>query len=148
MFMNNSRKIAVDVIKKIISERMFFSEVKEHLLIDRLPDINFVNMLVLTTLRHRVFIKKVLQNFIKKPNKGKIRFADFAIEVAVAEILFLNTPDYAVLNSYVNLIKEQDDKYIANFANAVLRNITRKKEEILKQNRAGFCQYYAFRFDC
>lgn len=132
--MNDSRQIAVTILHKIINENLFFSDAKEQLQVTEHKDIAFINMLVLSTLRHRLFIQKTLHQFIKKPNKKEPRFADFAIETATAEILFLDTPDYAILNSYVNIIKQQSDKYIANFANAVLRNICRQKAEILKNN--------------
>lgn len=95
-------------------------------------------MLVLTTLRRLVFIRKVLNRFIKKPHRGTLRFADCALYAAVAEMLFLDTPDYAVINSYINLIKQRHDKYIANFANAVLRNIARNKAEILNEDASAF----------
>ncbi len=132
--MNNSRQIAITILQKIINDNLFFSEAKEQLQIEHHQEIAFINMLILTTLRHHIFIQKTLQQFIKKPHKGTPRFVDLAIEIATAEILFLDTPDYAVLNSYINIIKQQTDKYIANFANAVLRNITRQKTEILQQN--------------
>lgn len=132
--MDNSRQIAVTILQKIINENLFFSDAKEQLHLTEHKDIAFINMLVLSTLRHRVFIQKILHQFIKKANKKQPRFADFAIETATAEILFLDTPDYAILNSYINLIKQQSDKHIANFANAVLRNICRQKEDILKNN--------------
>ena len=132
--MNDSRQIAITILQKILNEGMFFSEAKELLQIDKHKDIAFINILVLTTLRRRIFIQQALHQFIKKPHKGAPRFTDLAIETAVAEILFLDTPDYAVLNSYVNIIKQQSDKYIANFANAILRNITSQKTEILQQN--------------
>ena len=132
--MNNSRQTAVAILQKIINENMFFSEAKEQLQATEHKDIAFINMLVLSTLRHRIFVQKTLHQFIKKNNKKQLRFADFAIETAATEILFMDTPDYAILNSYINLIKQQSDKYIANFANAVLRNICRQKNEIKKTN--------------
>lgn len=42
----------------------------------------------------------------------------------------MRTPDYAVINSYVNLAKKLTDRYVANMVNAVLRNISRQKEEL------------------
>ena len=99
-------------------------------------------MLVLSTLRHRIFVQKTLRQFIKKNNKKQLRFADFAIETAATEILFMDTPDYAILNSYINLIKQQSDKYIANFANAV--NLTTQKPAFVQRSARRKVQLFAF----
>ena len=40
----------------------------------------------------------------------------------------MDTPDYAAINSYVELIKKNFDKYLAGFANAVLRKVVSSKE--------------------
>lgn len=140
--MSDSRQIAVTILQKIINENLFFSDAKEQLQVSEHKDISFINMLVLSALRHHVFIQKTLHKFIKKKHKKHPRFADFAIEIATAEILFMDTPNYAILNSYINIIKQQSDKYIANFANAVLRNICRQKDEILKNNHHTFFSEY------
>ena len=125
--MSNARQIAVQILQKILNEGLFFSEAKEQLQAENNSDISFINMLVLTSLRHRVFICNTLHKFTKQKKTKQQRFVDYALETAIAELLFLNTPDYAVINSYIEIIKQQDNKYIANFANAVLRNISRQK---------------------
>lgn len=136
--MSETRQIAVEILNRIFNDQIFFNEAKIRSDADKRTDLPFVNMLVLTTLRRLVFIRKVLNRFIKKPHRGTLRFADCALYAAVAEMLFLDTPDYAVINSYIGLIKQRHDKYIANFANAVLRNIARSKAEILNEDASAF----------
>ena len=136
--MNSSRQIAVEVLVRIFNEQLFFSEAKVRSKAEERTDLPFVNMLVLTTLRHLVFIRRVLNRFIKKPHCGALRFADCALWAAATEMLFLDTPDYAVINTYIGLIKKCHDKYIANFANAVLRSISRCKTEILNEDTSPF----------
>ena len=128
--MSNARQISVEIIFQILNNKVFFSEAKAALKVEENAEISFINMLVLTTLRRLNFIKKILRQFVKKSPKN-LRFVDCAIYVAAAEMLFLETPDYAVINSYVELVKKQQDKYTANFANGVLRNLARIKDKVI-----------------
>ncbi|MDR1025867.1 MAG: RsmB/NOP family class I SAM-dependent RNA methyltransferase [Lactobacillus sp.] len=120
-----SREAVVTTLQKILKNKEFFTEHKEQA---------FVNMLVLTTLRHLVFIKKTLKSFMKKKISSSASYAEYALYAASAEILYMDSPDYAVINSYVDLIKKNTDKYIAGFANAVLRKLTQNKEDILSKD--------------
>lgn len=132
--MTDPRLTAAETLQNILSGQTFLSEVKNAERLRAHKDFAFINMLLLTTLRRLVFLKKTLKNFIKKPLPEKSAFVEYALLTAAAELLFMESPDYAVLNSYVNLIKQKTDKYLANFANAVLRNLCRQKNEILAQN--------------
>ena len=129
--MSNARQISVEIIFQILNNKVFFSEAKTALKVEENAEISFINMLVLTTLRRLTFIKKVLYQFIKKRATPNLRFVDCALYVAAAEMLFLETPDYAVINSYVELVKKQQDKYTANFTNGVLRNLARIKDKVI-----------------
>lgn len=128
--MNEPRRTAVEILKNIIDKKLFFSEAKNAAGLTSSEDSAFLNMLVLTTLRHLVFIKKVLKKFVKKKLPPDVVAGEFALFLGTAEILYLNTPDYAVINSYVDLVKHADNKYIAGFVNAVLRNVCRQKDEL------------------
>ena len=136
--MSNARQISVEIIQQILNDKVFFSEAKSELKAEENADISFINMLVLTTLRRLIFIKKALRQFVKKSPPKNLRFVDCALYVAAAELLFLETPDYAVINSYVELIKKQQDKYAANFANGVLRNLAREKDQIMSRDTSTF----------
>lgn len=118
---------AVNSLQKILQNKEFFEEHKDH---------SFVNMLVLTTLRHLVFIKHVLKQHMKK--KPKSAYVEYALFAAIAETLYMDSPDYAIINSYVELIKTKTDKYVAGFANAILRNITAQKAEIQALDKGEF----------
>lgn len=129
--MSDSRRAAAEILRQIITDRIFYSECRP--LLDSLSaeDRAFVNMLALTSLRRLVFIRKILKTYIKKKIPAKFALAEFALINAVSELLFMNTPDYAVLNSYVNLIKKQSDRFLAGMANAVLRRIAAAKTDLL-----------------
>lgn len=75
-------------------------------------------------------------SFARKKLPPKAAYAQYALACAVCELLFMNTPDYAVINSCVNLVKKNCDRYVAGFVNAVLRKIAAEKE-LLKQHDKG-----------
>lgn len=131
--MADNREIAVEILRQIITQKN--SSQLQTLEQSADTEHGFIKMLTLTTLRHHIFLRKVMRQFIKKPLPAKVSFADSAIEVGACELLFMNTPDYAVINSYVNLIKKHCDKFVAGLANAVLRRIAADKDILLKHNR-------------
>lgn len=136
--MNDPRQQAVETLQNILENHRFFSEIKNEGSFSGHKDLAFLNMVILTALRRLVFLQKVISVFAAKKLPDKHAFARYALILASAELLFLDTPDYAVLNSYVNLIKKQNDKYVAGFANAVLRKIAAAKEELLKADNGIF----------
>ena len=136
--MIDPRQQAAETLQDILEKHCFFSEIKNISSPAEQQNTAFLNMLVLTALRRLVFLQKVISAFAAKKLPAKHAFARYVLILAAAEILFLDTPDYAVLNSYVNLIKKQNDKYVAGFANAVLRKIAAAKEELLKADNGIF----------
>lgn len=136
--MTDPRQITIETLQTIIDKQIFFSEAKASPEISEHKDFSFINMLILTSLRRLCFIEKCIKKFAAKKLPDKHAFARWALVAASAEILFLDTPDYAVLNSYVNLVKKKNDKYIAGFINAVLRKIAAAKNELLKEDNGTF----------
>ena len=127
--MINERAAYADILQKILTSNVPLSAFK-----DSLPNAqkNFFNMLFLTTFRQLTFIKEqVLPRFVQKKIPSKQKILSYVLYLAITELLFLETPDYAVLNSYVDIAKKSTDKFGANFTNAVLRNVLRHKSELL-----------------
>ena len=98
----------------------------------------FTTMLVLTSLRHLTYINKILKSLITKKLSKQDEIARYALVLGAAEILYMHTPDYAVINSYVELVKSKTNKYLAGFVNAVLRKICTQKEEFQKNDGGEF----------
>lgn len=136
--MSDSRQVAAEMLQKVLSDKAFFSEIKNSTDSLEAKDIAFVNMLVLTTLRRLVFIKRALRQYAKKRMPDKVIFAEYALLLATTEILYLNTPDYAVINSWVEIVKKKTDKYVSGFVNAILRKICADKEELIKHDNQEF----------
>ncbi len=117
------RESAIKAVDKVIKSGGFFQKTEE----------NFANMIVLTSLRNIIYIEKTIAQYAKKPKQTKP-----ILICAIAEMLYLDTPDYAAINTYVEITKRSFSKQIASFVNAVLRNIARNKEEIINNDDNAF----------
>lgn len=88
-------------------------------------DRHFIKLLLLTTLRHLGQIDGVLKKVIPKPIGKKNQTVQNILRLSVAQGLFLNTPDYAFVNTAVALTKKMRFVNLSRFVNGVLRNILR-----------------------
>ncbi len=134
--MANDRAGYADLMFRILKEEAAFSIIKS---VIKENDKAFVNMLFMTAFRQLHFIRtEVLPQFIKKKIPQKRQILEYILYLGATELLFLNTPDYAVINSYVEAAKIKTDKFGANFVNAVLRNILRHKDNLCRSSKSGY----------
>lgn len=98
----------------------------------------FIKRLVLTALRRQEFLKKVINGYSSKPLPQKLTPAHLLVILGAVEILYFNTPEYAVVSSYVNVAKQTCGKYAGGFVNAVLRKICQNKQHILPTTESVF----------
>lgn len=118
------------ITQKIIEEKIFFGELKKRL---SEKDAAFANMLILTSLRYWSALDKILRKFVSKKIPHKHRLAEYLLKSAIAEILFMHTAPYAVINQTVQNIKQNCDRFLGGMANAVLRKVVEQKENILRE---------------
>ena len=123
----NIRRQCVDVLEQILEQSLFFNALKSQI---NEKDLPFANMLVLTTLRNLTAVRTVLRKYLAKKIPNKNKSAYYALILALTEIFYLKTPDYAVINEYVDIVKKTTDRFTANMVNAVLRRISREKETL------------------
>lgn len=83
------------------------------------------------TLKHKLFLDYCISKLVKINSKTDVNAINI-LRLAIYELLYTKSPDYAVINSYVEIIKKKN-KRLAPFINAVLRNFSRKKEEIYNE---------------
>lgn len=121
----NIRRQCVEILEQILEQSLFFNALKSQINDKDLP---FANMLVLTALRNLTAVQTVLKKYLLKKIPNKNKSAYYALVLALTEIFYLKTPDYAVINEYVNITKKTTDRFTANMVNAVLRKISREKE--------------------
>ncbi len=96
----------------------------------------FSKMLFLTSCRHAVSLSKIINRFLSKKIPNKHALAETVLITATAEMLFMESPEYAVINSYVDIAKKHCGKALSGLINAVLRNIARQKQNLLKHYHA------------
>ena len=133
--MSDSRDLALQIMENFIKSKFSFS------LLSALPkdeDNAFITMVTQTSLRHFVYIQKILKTLISKKLSSQNPLAQSALILGATELLYMQTPDYAVINSYVALIKKRTDKYIAGFVNAVLRKINQNKQTLISEDTGLF----------
>lgn len=80
--------------------------------------------LALTTLRHLGSIDALLAARMTKQPKGSHRAVLHLLRLGTAELLWLGTPPYAAVNSYVDLTRKQGFEALTGLVNAVLKRIS------------------------
>lgn len=133
--MADSRELSLYILQNIL-ENKSISSLSDTKSAEK--ETAFIRMLTLTALRHLVYIRNILKKLITKKLSKQNLVAQYALILGAIELLYMQTPDYAVINSYVNLAKKHTDKYIAGFVNAVLRKISASKQEFIKEDSGEF----------
>ncbi len=98
----------------------------------------FVNMATLTACRRLTYIADVIKKLTGKKLSTQKTIARMALILGTTEILYMNSPDYAVINSYVDIVKTRSNRFAAGFVNAVLHKINNQKQQILKADKGAF----------
>ena len=117
----SERLQAAETLRRIKEEKIFFNALKTD------ETSAFINMLVLTVLRHLTGLEEILCRYLKSKIKNKDIILKYLLLCGSAEILYLNTPDYAAVNEYVRLAKKTSGQYAGGMLNAVLRRIAAEK---------------------
>lgn len=90
--------------------------------------------IALTTLRHQRRISIILSKVYNRKPPQKARFLIHALHVAAAQILFMEVPSSAAVNLAISMIRsERRTDRFGGFANAVLRNLERRRDELLEK---------------
>ncbi len=123
----NIRRHCVEILQCILEEKIFFNSLKTEIEEKNLP---FANMLILTALRHLEALKLILRKFLNKKIPDKNKKVYYVLLLGATEILYMDTPDYAAINEYVNIAHKVSDKYAAGMVNAVLRRVAADKDNL------------------
>lgn len=93
-----------------------------------------VRAILVSALRFRRTIEKIIASRLERPLPGNARSLSALLHVAAAQILFLDIPDSAAVNIAVTQAKaDPRSMRFAGLVNGVLRNIVRQKTEALAQ---------------
>lgn len=127
----------VQSLKKIIEEKVFFNSLKTDF---KTQDTAFANFLILTALRRKASLDKLLKSMLAKKIPQKNKILEYILLLGSTEILYMDTPDYAAINEYVNIAKKLAGKFSSSMVNAVLHKVTMHKDDM--KNAAEFPQNF------
>ena len=120
------------ILKSLINgkstyDKLFKKEIEKNKYSNR--DINFIQSVVLSSLRHNIQVKKIIDKFANK----KINEDTYILLLsAITQLVFLNFKNYAVINSSVELSKKNKIKTYSGFINGILKNIIKENESLKK----------------
>ena len=122
------RKAALKALIKIIEKRIPADEVLKYYS-DKVLVASELIGLVSGSVKYKLTLDFYIQEISNKKLKDLSHVVLNSLRLAVYELQYLHTPDYAVLNSYVELVKHYD-KRSAAFVNGILRNFLRKDRNV------------------
>ncbi|MCM8710571.1 16S rRNA (cytosine(967)-C(5))-methyltransferase RsmB [Clostridium sp. SYSU_GA19001] len=132
--MNNTRKIAVDILDAIINKGGYSNIV----LNAKLNKVNLeerdkalVTEIIYGTLKYKYTIDKILCSFLKTPiNKQDSTILNI-LRVTIYQIRYLDKiPEFAAVNEAVEMTKKYKSIGASKLVNAVLRNYLRNKSKV------------------
>jgi len=122
------RQAALECLVKILEHNNSYEETLEYYAnrVENPPDLT-------NTVAGAIKRKLSLDYYIERISTKKVKKLSPAVRnilrLGIFELEYLKRPDFAVVNSYVDICNKKDKKS-SGFVNAVLRNFTRKREEI------------------
>lgn len=144
--MKSTREIGSEILFEILEEGAY-----ANLLLNKsLPGISehrdraFVTNLVYGTLHHLTPIDFQISQFLQKPIKKKDAMLRVLLRGAFFEILYSGAKPHAVVNEYVNLGKKKGNIGWGKMLNGVLRNLLRKKDDLVWPEFADLAESAAF----
>ncbi len=130
---NKARFIAMKVLFEI-NEKKAYSNIAIQRNIDKSIsslDESLVRELVYGVIENKIYIDWVINQFSKiKFNRISPKIREI-LRIGVYQIIFMDKiPDSAACNEAVNIVKKVSHKGAVGYVNGILRNISRKKQEI------------------
>jgi len=145
--MQNPRECALDVLIKVDKKEelshIAISNVLEKYQFSEKRDRAFFTRLVEGTLEHQITIDYVADQFSKTKIRKCKPLIRALLRMGIYQILYMDqVPDSAACNEAVKLAKKRGFSRLSGFVNGVLRNISRKKDEIQYPSREKNLETY------
>jgi 16S rRNA (cytosine967-C5)-methyltransferase len=127
--LSSSRVQGLEILKKIILENQNWDR---SLLPQKASsqEKSFLQALCLGVLRQYLPLKFILNQLSEKPLRNKDKDIEILILMAIYEILFLQTPDYAALSEAQKAVPKKK-AWAKGFVNAILRKLINQKSDFL-----------------
>ena len=137
-----ARQASLKALKQVLSGQSL--SVVQAQVVDVLEDKRdrgLANEVVNGVLRWRWQLEAVVAQLVSKPLKKKDIDVQLILLMAIYELKECRTPDYAIINEAVELVRKTGKKWAASLVNAVLRSFTREKETLLASIQEEPAQY-------
>lgn len=133
----DSRVASFYILKKILDEGNTIEGALDSLSHKiNISDRGFIRHLVTTTIRRLGQLDKII-NHMTKTKLGNTQMAvRHVLRLGITQLLFMEVPAYAAVDSSVGMIETKLSKklqYLKNPVNAILRNVDRDREQLLKK---------------
>jgi 16S rRNA (cytosine967-C5)-methyltransferase len=112
--------------------------------IDKLEDKRdrgLANEIVNGVLRWRWQLEYFISSLLSKPLKSKDKDVQLVLLIALYELTECRTPDYAIINEAVELVRKSGKQWAASLVNAVLRRFTREKDTLISSIKTEQVKY-------
>ncbi|MBT5187620.1 MAG: methyltransferase [Kordiimonadaceae bacterium] len=138
---NNSRVAAFFILKKVLDDGITLDAATEIIFeefsVEILPqERRFIRHVTTTVIRRLGQLDKII-NHCTKTKLGNTQMAiRHVLRIGIVQLLFSEVPAHAAVNTSVNLVQNKVSKklqYLKNTVNAVLRNVDRERESLMKK---------------
>ena len=125
--MLQARKVALNVLQQVFGQRHTLDQaLDESRGFSALPqrDRAFVRMLVTTVIRRLGQIDDLIRKSLSRPDQPlNPPILEYVLRLGVAQLIFMNIPDHAAVNTSVMLVESEGHGRIKGFVNALMRRI-------------------------
>lgn len=131
-----ARAAAVEVVHRVLRSGAFSNVVIPHEVAKlETQDRALVQFLAFGTLRQLPRVDRIIAGYSKRPRLEP--FVQDTLRTATHELVFGDAPDHAVVDSYVEVIKQSSHQRATGFVNGVLRSVARHGEPPLPGGMEG-----------
>ncbi len=132
-----SRKAALRILEQTARQGKSLEDVfeREAQALDS-RDKAFIRMLTSTTFRRLGQIDNLLSSLLKKPLPSRAQKAQDILRLGITQLLFMETPSHAAVSTSVELARQTGEDFYVPLINALLRELTRRGESLLKMQDA------------
>lgn len=127
--MNREIYESYNILKKVYFDGGYAGvELNKLLIKAEMVNTKTITKLVYGVIEKDTFLSFVVNSFVTKKAKENVLLI---LKLGTYIHYFLNSiPSYTIVNECVNLIKKEEDKYVAGFVNATLKNIISNKVKL------------------
>ncbi|MFO1242248.1 MAG: transcription antitermination factor NusB [Rickettsiales bacterium] len=128
----NARRTALLLLHRIMRKNIALDQAMDSAEVAALEgrDRAFLKQLLMLCLKRSGEIRAIVQASLDQPDKKLPHTVEDALALGVAQLLWMDVPDYAAIDTTVDLVKQSRSPKHAGLANAVLKKINRSRDAL------------------